>query len=83
MALAACRAVGGSDEAALPTAEAKLAIAADVPLRRIAEPEEVTNAILFLASDEASYITGTQITVDGGKTCELSSSATMDGFDAT
>jgi len=37
-----------------------------VPLRRVAQPEEVGNAILFLASDEASYITGQCIFVDGG-----------------
>lgn len=35
-------------------------------LRRIGQPEEVANAILFLASDEASFITGTTMVVDGG-----------------
>ena len=44
------------------------AIAADVPLGREGRPIEVANAVLFLASDEASYITGTELIVDGGFT---------------
>ncbi len=38
----------------------------NVPLRRAGEVDEVGNAVLFLASDEASYITGSEIHVDGG-----------------
>ena len=36
------------------------------PLRRVGEPEDVADTALFLASDEASWITGTVVTVDGG-----------------
>jgi 3alpha(or 20beta)-hydroxysteroid dehydrogenase len=39
---------------------------ADIPLGRIADPTEVSNLVLFLASDEASYITGGEYLVDGG-----------------
>jgi 3alpha(or 20beta)-hydroxysteroid dehydrogenase len=37
-----------------------------IPLGRIADPQEVTNLVLFLASDEASYITGSEHVVDAG-----------------
>ena len=39
-----------------------------VPLGRWGEPEEVANGICFLASDEASYITGSELLIDGGVT---------------
>lgn len=41
------------------------------PMKRIAEPSEVANAIVFLASDEASYINGINVPVDGGRTKSL------------
>ena len=42
-----------------------------IPLRRIAVPEDVANAVAFLASSEASYITGTHLVVDGGVLARL------------
>ena len=38
----------------------------DIPLGRMGEPEDVANAVLFLASEQASYITGQVVNVDGG-----------------
>ncbi|MCK4578757.1 MAG: SDR family oxidoreductase, partial [Candidatus Marinimicrobia bacterium] len=37
-----------------------------IPLGRLGEPEDITPAVVFLASDEASYITGQTLLVDGG-----------------
>jgi NAD(P)-dependent dehydrogenase (short-subunit alcohol dehydrogenase family) len=39
---------------------------ARVPMKRVGQPQEVSNLVLFLASDESSYITGSTVVVDGG-----------------
>ncbi len=49
------------------TAEFIDAMTRSVPLGRLGAPEDVANAVLFLASDEAAFITGTTIVVDGGQ----------------
>jgi len=40
--------------------------ASQIPLGRLGTPEDVAKGILFLASDESSYITGTELVIDGG-----------------
>ena len=42
------------------------ALLTQTPLRRFGMPEDIANAALFLASDEAGYITGAALNVDGG-----------------
>ncbi len=46
----------------------KNAVAGAVPLGRVGTTQDMTNAVLFLLSDKASYITGTELIVDGGLT---------------
>lgn len=41
-------------------------LARQVPLRRIGQPEDVAYAVLYLASDESAFVTGTELVIDGG-----------------
>ena len=50
------------------SAERKAAFAAGVPVKRLGRPEEIADAIVYLGSDKASYLTGQIIGVNGGKT---------------
>jgi NAD(P)-dependent dehydrogenase (short-subunit alcohol dehydrogenase family) len=50
------------------TTERKAALASGVPLGRVGDPDEIARAILFIASDQASFVTGQILTADGGKT---------------
>jgi NAD(P)-dependent dehydrogenase (short-subunit alcohol dehydrogenase family) len=52
----------------LATREPLFGLAAMNPLAPFVEPRDVSNAVLFLASDEARYVTGLQFTVDAGGT---------------
>lgn len=49
-------------------AAAEAGVVSRIPLSRLAEPSDVAGAVVYFASDEASYITGTSLAVDGGYT---------------
>jgi NAD(P)-dependent dehydrogenase (short-subunit alcohol dehydrogenase family) len=67
-----CVAPGTTDTGMLTrftgTQENKAALVANVPMERLGHPDEIADAIVFIASDKASYITGTVLNVDGGLT---------------
>jgi 3alpha(or 20beta)-hydroxysteroid dehydrogenase len=49
-------------------AEARRALLATHPMGRIGEPDEIATGVLYLASDEASFVTGASLVIDGGNT---------------
>ncbi|KEO75441.1 SDR family NAD(P)-dependent oxidoreductase [Anditalea andensis] len=55
-------------DSAVPTEEAKEYVASATALKRVGNPDEIAKTVLFLASDMASFITGTELLVDGGYT---------------
>ena len=55
-----------AEEAGITFDEALEKMTADIPLGRIGDPDEFATLVVFLASERASYITGTTIQVDGG-----------------
>jgi 2-dehydro-3-deoxy-D-gluconate 5-dehydrogenase len=54
-------ATAGTDEQSMKAFEAA------IPMGRLGEPDDIGRTVLFLASELASYMTGTQIVVDGGR----------------
>ena len=48
------------------------AIAQNLPMKRLGEPEDIANTALFLASDAASWLTGHAVLVDGGQLITIS-----------
>lgn len=56
----------GAQERLWPTKEMKQRLIDDIPLKRFASPEEVANAVMYLLSPYAAYITGECLTIDGG-----------------
>jgi meso-butanediol dehydrogenase/(S,S)-butanediol dehydrogenase/diacetyl reductase len=66
--------------AAFATEQARRAMFRLIPLGRFGEPEEIAKAALFLVSDDASFVTGTCLVVDGGQRASLGAPAIEEGF---
>jgi NAD(P)-dependent dehydrogenase (short-subunit alcohol dehydrogenase family) len=50
----------------IESAEGQTRLAADIPLKRLCRPEEIAALVCFLASEEAGYITGEEVDINGG-----------------
>ncbi len=61
----------GLDASVMKNEAMKKLMADAIPMRRLGTPEDMANAICFLASDESAFITGVVLPVDGGKTPQL------------
>ncbi len=55
-----------SDLTKTPYQEILSRIQSEIPLKRMAKPDEIADLVIFLSSERASYITGTNISIDGG-----------------
>lgn len=66
--------------AAFPTDAARRAMHRLIPLGRFGDPQEIAKAALFLVSDDASFVTGTCLVVDGGQRASLGAPAIEEGF---
>ena len=56
----------GLTRASYADPERRRATIAQIPLGRLGEPEDIVGAILYLASDESKFVTGSELKVDGG-----------------
>lgn len=66
--------------AAFPTEAARRAMHRLIPLGRFGDPQEIAKAAVFLVSDDASFVTGTCLVVDGGQRASLGAPAIEEGF---
>ena len=63
----------------LVSKEEQVQMAAQIPIGRLGHPHDIGHAMLYLASDEAAYVTGQTIIVDGGS-CTPESGVQLQGF---